>query len=132
MNFNFLGKKDPYMGMNPGMTDTEMGLLAGSGAPNQMMANAQMGGMRNFAPVDKVVPNTQAMPSPASGGMSMGDMGAGLSSLGSALTSEEQPITPAEFAPVPMPQQVALPNLTPQLAQFDFADYLRKRQAGLL
>lgn len=132
MNFNFLGKKDPYMGMNPGMTDTEMGLLAGSGASNQMMANAQMGGMRNFAPVDKVVPNTQAMPSPASGGMSMGDMGEGLSALGSALTSEQQPITPAEFGPVPLPQQVALPNLTPQLAQFDFADYLRKRQAGLL
>ena len=133
MNFNFLGnKKDPYLGMMPGTTDTDIGLLAGSGASNQMIANAQMGGMRNFAPVDKVVPNTQAMPSPASGGMSMGDMGAGLSSLGSALTSEEQPITPAEFAPVPMPQQVALPNLTPQLAQFDFADYLRKRQAGLL
>jgi hypothetical protein len=133
MNFNFLGKKDPYMGMNPGMTDTEMGLLAGSGASNQMMANAQMGGMRNFAPVDKVVPNTQAMPSPASGGMSMGDMGQGLAALGSALGGgQEQPITPAEFGPVPLPQQVALPNLTPQLAQFDFADYLRKRQAGLL
>ena len=116
----------------PGTTDTDIGLLAGSGASNQMIANAQMGGMRNFAPVDKVVPNTQAMPSPASSGMSMSEMGAGLSSLGSALTSEEQPITPAEFAPVPMPQQVALPNLTPQLAQFDFADYLRKRQAGLL
>jgi len=133
MNFNFLGnKKDPYLGMMPGTTDTDIGLLAGSGASNQMIANAQMGGMRNFAPVDKVVPNTQAMPSPASGGMSMSEMGAGLSSLGSALTSEEQPITPAEFGPVPVPQQVALPNLTPQLAQFDFADYLRKRQAGLL
>ena len=131
MNFNFLGKKDPYMGMNPGMTDTEMALLAGSGASNQMMANAQMGGMRNFAPVDKIVPNTQAMPSPASSGMSMSDMGKGLSALGSAL-GEQQPIAPAEFAPVPMPQQTALPNLTPQLAQFDFADYLRKRQAGLL
>ena len=133
MNFNFLGKKDSYMGMNPGMTDTEMGLLAGSGASNQMIANAQMGGMRNYAPVDKIVPNTQAMPSPASGGMSMGDMGEGLSALGSALGGgQEQPITPAEFGPVPLPQQVALPNLTPQLAQFDFADYLRKRQAGLL
>ena len=131
MNFNFLGKKDPYMGMNPGMTDTEMALLAGSGASNQMMANAQMGGMRNFAPVDKVVPNTQAMPSPASSGMSMGDMGQGLSALGGML-GEQQQMAPVEFAPVPMPQQTALPNLTPQLAQFDFADYLRKRQAGLL
>ena len=133
MNFNFLGKKDPYMGMNPGMTDTEMALLAGSGASNQMMANAQMGGMRNFAPVDKIVPNTQAMPSPASSGMSMSDMGQGLAALGSALGGgQEQQIQPASFAPVPMPQQTALPNLTPQLAQFDFADYLRKRQAGLL
>jgi hypothetical protein len=131
MNFNFLGKKDPYMGMNPGMTDTEMALLAGSGASNQMMANAQMGGMRNFAPVDKVVPNTQAMPSPASSGMSMGDMGQGLSALGGML-GEQQQMAPVEFAPVPMPQQTALPNLTPQLPQFDFADYLRKRQAGLL
>jgi hypothetical protein len=131
MNFNFLGKKDPYMGMNPGMTDTEMALLAGSGASNQMMANAQMGGMRNFAPVDKIVPNTQAMPSPASSGMSMGDMGQGLSALGGML-GEQQQMAPVEFAPVPMPQQTALPNLTPQLAQFDFADYLRKRQAGLL
>jgi hypothetical protein len=131
MNFNFLGKKDPYMGMNPGMTDTEMALLAGSGASNQMMANAQMGGMRNFAPVDKVVPNTQAMPSPASSGMSMGDMGQGLAALGGML-GEQQQMAPVEFAPVPMPQQTALPNLTPQLAQFDFADYLRKRQAGLL
>jgi hypothetical protein len=125
MNFNFLGKKDPYMGM----TDTEMALLAGSGASNQMMANAQMGGMRNFAPVDKIV--TQAMPSPASSGMSMGDMGQGLSALGGML-GEQQQMAPVEFAPVPMPQQTALPNLTPQLAQFDFADYLRKRQAGLL
>jgi hypothetical protein len=131
MNFNFLGKKDPYMGMNPGMTDTEMALLAGSGASNQMMANAQMGGMRNFAPVDKIVPNTQAMPSPASSGMSMSDMGQGLSALGGML-GEQQQMAPVEFAPVPMPQQTALPNLTPQLAQFDFADYLRKRQAGLL
>ena len=131
MNFNFLGKKDPYMGMNPGMTDTEMALLAGSGASNQMMANAQMGGMRNFAPVDKIVPNTQAMPSPASSGMSMGDMGQGLAALGGML-GEQQQMAPVEFAPVPMPQQTALPNLTPQLAQFDFADYLRKRQAGLL
>jgi hypothetical protein len=63
--------------------------------------------------------------------MSMSDVGKGLSALGSAL-GEQQPITPAEFGPVPVPQQVALPNLTPQLAQFDFADYLRKRQAGLL
>lgn len=133
MNFNFLGKKDPYMGMNPGMTDTNMALLAGSGASNQTMANAQTGGMRNFAPVDKVVPNTQAMPSPASSGMSMGDMGQGLAALGGMLGGgQEQQIQPASFAPVPMPQQAALPNLTPQLAQFDFADYLRKRQAGLL
>jgi hypothetical protein len=117
--------------MNPGMTDTEMALLAGSGASNQMMANAQMGGMRNFAPVDKIVPNTQAMPSPASSGMSMSDMGQGLSALGGML-GEQQQMAPVEFAPVPMPQQTALPNLTPQLAQFDFADYLRKRQAGLL
>jgi hypothetical protein len=92
-----------------------------------------MGGMRNFAPVDKIVPNTQAMPSPASSGMSMSDMGQGLAALGSALGGgQEQQIQPASFAPVPMPQQTALPNLTPQLAQFDFADYLRKRQAGLL
>lgn len=134
MNFNFLtGKKDPYMGMNPGMTDMEMAQLAGSGASNQMIAGAQMGGMRNYAPVDKIVPNTQAMPSPASSGMSMGDMGQGLSALGSALGGgQEQQIQPASFAPVPLPQQVTLPNLTPQLPQFDFADYLRKRQAGLL
>ena len=132
MNFNFLtGKKDPYLGMMPGMTDTQMAQLSGSGASNQMIAGAQMGGMRDFAPVDKIVPNTQAMPSPASSGMSMSDVGKGLSALGSAL-GEQQPITPAEFGPVPVPQQVALPNLTPQLAQFDFADYLRKRQAGLL
>ena len=133
MNFNFLGKKDPYMGMNPGMTDTNMALLAGSGASNQTMANAQMGGMRNYAPVDKIVPNTQAMPSPASSGMSVGDMGQGLAALGGMLGGgQEQQIQPASFAPVPMPQQAALPNLTPQLAKFDFADYLRKRQAGLL
>jgi hypothetical protein len=133
MNFNFLtGKKDPYLGMLPGQDATDIAQLAGSGASNQMIANAQMGGMRNYAPVDKVVPNTQAMPSPASSGMSMSDMGQGLSALGSALGGEQQPITPAEFGPVPLPQQVALPNLTPQLAQFDFADYLRKRQAGLL
>jgi len=133
MNFNFLtGKKDPYLGMMPGMTDTQMAQLAGSGASNQMIAGAQMGGMRNFAPVDKVVPNTQAMPSPASSGMDMGKLGAGLSALGSALGGEQQPVAPAEFAPVPMPQQVTLPNLTPQLPKFDFADYLRKRQAGLL
>lgn len=132
MNFNFLGnKKDPYLGMMPGQNDTDIGLLAGSGASNQMIANAQMGGMRNYAPVDKIVPNTQAMPSPASSGMSMSDVGKGLSALGSALGEQPQ-IAPVEFAPVPMPQQSALPNLTPQLAQFDFADYLRKRQAGLL
>lgn len=133
MNFNFLtGKKDPYLGMLPGQDATDIAQLAGSGASNQMIANAQMGGMRNYAPVDKVVPNTQAMPSPASSGMSMGDMGQGLSALGSALGGEQQPITPAEFAPVPMPQQAAMPNLTPQLPSFDFAEYLRKRQAGLL
>lgn len=133
MNFNFLtGKKDPYLGMLPGQDATDIAQLAGSGASNQMIAGAQMGGMRNFAPVDKIVPNTQAMPSPASSGMSMSDMGKGLSALGSALGGEQQQITPAEFGPVPLPQQVALPNLTPQLAQFDFADYLRKRQAGLL
>jgi hypothetical protein len=134
MNFNFLtGKKDPYLGMLPGQDATDIAQLAGSGASNQMIANAQMGGMRNYAPVDKIVPNTQAMPSPASSGMSMGDMGQGLAALGSALGGgQEQQIQPASFAPVPMPQQTALPNLTPQLAQFDFADYLRKRQAGLL
>lgn len=134
MNFNFLtGKKDPYMGMNPGMTDMDMAQLAGSGASNQMMAGAQMGGMRNFAPVDKVVPNTQSMPSPASSGMSMGDMGQGLAALGGMLGGgQEQPVAPAEFAPVPMPQQTAMPNFTPQLPSFDFAEYLRKRQAGLL
>jgi hypothetical protein len=133
MNFNFLtGKKDPYLGMLPGQDATDIAQLAGSGASNQMIANAQMGGMRNYAPVDKVVPNTQAMPSPASSGMSMSDMGQGLSALGSALGGEQQPITPAEFAPVPMPQQAAMPNLTPQLPSFDFAEYLRKRQAGLL
>ena len=132
MNFNFLtGKKDPYLGMLPGQDATDIAQLAGSGASNQMIANAQMGGMRNYAPVDKIVPNTQAMPSPASSGMSMSDMGKGLSALGSAL-GEQQPIAPAEFAPVPMPQQTALPNLTPQLPSFDFAEYLRKRQAGLL
>lgn len=135
MNFNFLtGKKDPYMGMNPGMTDMDMAQLAGSGASNQMMAGAQMGGMRNFAPVDKVVPNTQSMPSPASSGMNMDKLGAGLSALGGILGGggQEQQPQPASFSPVPMPQQTAMPNFTPQLPSFDFADYLRKRQAGLL
>lgn len=133
MNFNFLtGNKDPYLGMNPGMTDMEMAQLAGGGASNQMMANAQMGGMRNFAPVDKMVPNTQAMPSPASSGMSMADMGQGIAALGGMLSGGQEQPQPASFAPVPMPAQTKLPDLTPQLPSFDFAEYLRKRQAGLL
>lgn len=130
MNFNFLGNKDPYSGMMPGMTDNEIAQLAGSGASNQMIANAQMGGMRNFAPVDKVVPNTMA--TPAGGGMDMGKLGAGLSAVGSLLGGQEQEIKPASFAPVPMPQQVQVQAPKYGQMNFDFGDYLRKRQMGIL
>lgn len=112
MNFNFLtGKKDPYPGMGPNPVDAA---IARGTNPFSYDPNFN---------IDSGIS--------APSGMNMSKLGAGLSELGGAL-AEQQPITPAEFAPVPMPQQVALPNLTPQLAQFDFADYLRKRQAGLL
>lgn len=129
--YNFLGNKDPYSGMMPGMTDNEIAQLAGSGASNQMIANAQMGGMRNFAPVDKVVPNTMAPP--AGGGMDMGKLGAGVSAIGGLLGGgQEQPIQPAEFAPVPMPPQVQVQAPKYDKMSFDFGDYLRKRQMGIL
>lgn len=131
MNFSFLGNKDPYGGMLPGMTDTEIAQLAAGGAPNQMIANAQMGGMRNFAPVDKAVPGTA--PTPVAGGMNMGQLGAGLSALGGLLGSgQEQAPQPAPMAPVPPPPAVAVkpPSYAPM--GFDFGDYLRKRQMGIL
>ena len=117
MNFNFLtGKKDPYPGMDPNFGT----------APYFDMNTGQP---------QNVAIETPSITPPASGGMSMGDMGKGLSALGGILgggQQEEQQLQPVSFAPVPMPQQVAMPNLSPQLPSFDFADYLRKRQAGLL
>lgn len=115
--YNFLtGAKKPPMGMMVGMPNTDFA------TQNSISSNAMPGTSQIPTPT----------PAPASSGFNKDKFAAGLSALGSALGGEQQPITPAEFAPVPMPQQAALPNLTPQLAQFDFADYLRKRQAGLL
>lgn len=131
MNFNILtGKYDPTFGMLPGMTDNEIAQLAAGGAPDQTIAAAQMGGMRNFAPVDKAVPNTQA--APTAPGMDMGQLGAGLSALGGMMAGQEQAPAPASFAPVPPPPQVRVQALQYAPMKFDFNDYLRKRQMGIL
>lgn len=129
MNFNFLtGKKNPYPGMEqypgvnpyPGM-DPNFGT-----APYFDMNTGQP---------QNVAIETPSITPPASSGMNMEKLGANLSALGGILGGggqQEQDSQPVSFAQVPMPQQVAMPNLSPQLPSFDFADYLRKRQAGLL
>lgn len=132
MNFNFLtGNTNPYSGMDPNFGVSPLGAKPNMGVNpfgTDPYFNVNTGQPQN------VSINTPSV-TPASGGMSMGDMGKGLSALGGILgggQQEEQQLQPVSFAPVPMPQQVAMPNLSPQLPSFDFADYLRKRQAGLL
>ena len=116
MNFNFLtGNTNPYPKMGPNPVDAAIA-----------RGTNPFGYDPNFN-IDSGIS--------APSGMSMDKLGTGLSALGGILgggQQEEQQLQPVSFAPVPMPQQVALPNLTPQLPSFDFADYLRKRQAGLL
>lgn len=117
--YNFLtGAKKPPMGMMVGMPNTDFA------TQNSISSNAMPGTSQMPTPT----------PAPASSGMNMDKLGAGLSALGGILGGgeQEEQIQPASFAPVPMPQQTAMPNFTPQLPSFDFADYLRKRQAGLL
>jgi hypothetical protein len=119
MNFNFLtGNTNPYPSMDPNFDANPFG--------TNPYFDVNTGQPQN-------VPIATPSVTPPSG-MNMDKLGAGLSALGGALGGSTQPqqMAPMDFAPVPMPQQVALPNLTPQLPSFDFSDYLRKRQAGLL